>query len=73
MVARQPGSFVELRLSLSTTTSRKLTLYRVNVVTSQQSVSVFVFSAVVIGNAAVTCPLSSLVGWRAVLTHDSRP
>ena len=42
VVARQPGSFVELRLSLSTTTSRKLTLYSVNVVTSQQSVSVFV-------------------------------
>ena len=73
MVAQQPRSFVKLRLSLLTTTSRKLTLYSVNVVTSQQSASTVVFSAVVIGNAAVTYPLSSSVGWRAVVTHDSRP
>ena len=56
MVAQQPGSIVELRLSLHTTTSRKLTLYSVNVVTSQQSASAFGFPAVVIGNAAVTYP-----------------
>ena len=35
--------------------------------------STAVFVAVVIGNVAVSYSVSSSVGWRAVVTHDSRP
>ena len=73
MVAQQPRSFVKLRLSLLAITSLKLTLYSCQCHTSQQSASTVVFSAVVIGNAAVTYSVSSSAGWRAVVTHDSRP